>query len=131
MPEESLDLIGFVTARLDDDEQAARACDQKIWHAGSAWAADLIDPLPSQRRDHPGYIPMITAEDVAHIARHDPARVLREAEAKRQRVDLAQQIASERGHPFWAYAGEQLLKLEAAPYADHPDYRAEWSSTDG
>lgn len=124
------DLVAFIEARLAEDEQAAHACDQKIWHAGSAWAADLIDPLPSQRRDHPGYIPMITRADVDHIARHDPSRALREVEATRQRIVLALKIAAERGHPFWPYAGEQLLKLEAAPYSDHPDFRPEWSPTD-
>jgi hypothetical protein len=66
--------------------------------------------------------------DGAHIVRHDPARVLREVAAKRARIELAEQIGAERGHPFWPYAGEQLLKLEAASWSDHPDFRTEWST---
>lgn len=52
-----------------------------------------------------------------HIARHDPARVLRECAAKRELVDA------------WhdEHGGGHVLKTLAAVYSDHPDYRQEWS----
>lgn len=65
-----------------------------------------------------------------HAARHDPARVLAEVEAKRRIVFLATQIPAltAKHNPFqndadgWA----ETLKQLALPYADHPDYREEW-----
>ena len=52
------------------------------------------------------------------LARHDPARVLAECEAKRQIVQNAQD------------PGDDLfVAILALPYADHPDYREEWRPT--
>jgi hypothetical protein len=78
------EMITFVRLQLDEDEQKALAIDAKEWAEDSSWFKDMLDPLPSQRRERPGWLPMITVEDVRHIARHDPARVLREVEAKRR-----------------------------------------------
>ncbi|GLY87512.1 DUF6221 family protein [Actinoallomurus iriomotensis] len=60
-----------------------------------------------------------------HIARHDPARVTSEIEAKRRILELfdASRGGREQGRPGWA---EDVLRLLALPYAEHPDYRAEW-----
>lgn len=65
-----------------------------------------------------------------HIARHDPARVTREIGAKRRILELFDdRIASpgeqecRQARPDWA---EDILRLLALPYAEHPDYRAEW-----
>jgi hypothetical protein len=54
----------------------------------------------------------------AHIARHDPARVLAECEAKRRIVEMH---AYQEEH----FTPDELRAL-ALPYADHPDYREEW-----
>ncbi|GEL17672.1 DUF6221 family protein [Pseudonocardia asaccharolytica] len=59
--------------------------------------------------------------DAAHIVRWDPARVLREIEAKRQLIDWLEEE--------WAIpiaAMQSMLRALALPYADHPDYRPEW-----
>ena len=70
--------------------------------------------------------------DVDHIARHDPARVLREVEAKRAIVaDYADACAKYRADRTEFRAGERFAALLAATrlaavYADHPDYREEW-----
>jgi hypothetical protein len=129
----SSDLVTFVRARLDEDETVARAVGdpERVWREDSAWAADLLNPLPSQRRDHPGYVPMITAEDLAHIARHDPARVLRDVEAKRRLLfQFEHRGNAVRGaiQPSTGGVWDDLLRMLALPYAGHPDYRAEWSS---
>lgn len=82
------DLTMWLRARLDEDERVAKACPVHTWMADSAWLVDMLDPLPSQRRERPpGWTPMITTEDIQHIATHDPARVLREVEAKRHRLN--------------------------------------------
>jgi Family of unknown function (DUF6221) len=128
-------LVEFLNARLDEDEQLARlAC------AGESGAppdvlADGQTPIP-WRADHgnvwaEGRHSVATARGngvAMHIARHDPARVLREVEATRELVRLA-----ERAHDYhetfmngFGAAMEQVLRLYAAAHSDHPDYREEW-----
>jgi hypothetical protein len=62
-------------------------------------------------------------------------RVLAECEAKRRIVELTQGaiyrladlVADEWGGGGDTDADEDLLRLLALPYADHPDYREEWA----
>lgn len=76
-----------------------------------------------------------------HIARHDPARVLAEVEAKRRILDLAslaaQREAQKPGYDTVARLEtalakvtapelERVVRLLALPYADQPGYRDEW-----
>jgi hypothetical protein len=74
-----------------------------------------------------------------HIARHDPARVLAEVEAKRQIMECHESWVAgngdticgrcEREHIDGRPGGHfpcQTLRLLALPYAGHPDYRQEW-----
>jgi hypothetical protein len=95
----------------------------------------------------------VRSVDGGHIVRHDPARVLREVEAKRAILGLldSARAAWEAAHQAeldsrdanlvmgisegraanqaWAVyqAMNAALPLLATPYADHPDYRPEWS----
>lgn len=141
------DLVTFVRARLDEDEQVARLA--AIMNPGAPaleWSAEQVgreDPhtrlwgntwavLPAKVKgivlavssaDSP-YQPRVTA----HIARHDPARVLREVEAKRRMVDYLTDLDDKASDNNWWNLDTDLpFKLLAQPYADHPDYRAEWS----
>ncbi|URN11388.1 DUF6221 family protein [Streptomyces radiopugnans] len=78
-----MELIEFLTARLDEDEQVARAT---VWD-GSGNQPDWSLPA-SATVDVGGdefYAGDRTIAD--HIDRHDPARVLREVEAKRRIVE--------------------------------------------
>lgn len=75
-----------------------------------------------------------------HVARHDPARVLLECEAKRRIVELHTPAheCTEPGDGFAGVFGSMdgsrlaecsTLRLLASVYADHPDYpecREEW-----
>lgn len=89
------DLIAFLNARLDEDEAEAKA-------AANALNRHIeCDP-----------------DNAAHIARHDPARVLREVAAKRAIVERYAKA------PDWA--GGEDVRLLAAVWSDHPDYRQEW-----
>jgi Family of unknown function (DUF6221) len=139
------DLVAFLNARLDEDEAAAKAAASVAgpdWHHDRFWPEDgssattmvfsaagspLADTL---HRDDEEMAPF--------IARHDPARVLREVEA--DRAILAALEAARQNHPAYGdwvdpaeasaqgEAGGLLLaaKLRAAVYSDHPDYRDEW-----
>jgi hypothetical protein len=82
------DLTAFISARLDEDEAAARGL------AGTTWTAKRLgdhdyeiwvipEPLIHATAPTAG-IADVQREDVAeHIARHDPRRALREVAAKR------------------------------------------------
>lgn len=155
------DLVAFIEARLRGDQEAAEAIDVPDWRAASSWMRELIEPLPSQKRLYDGRFPLITEEDVEHIARHDPARVLREVAAHRRL--LADIVAQQhwlndryyRGCSAFAEAlhpdlpdlptgrpcscgrdadVERRLRLLAAIWSDSPGFRTEWlieENTDG
>jgi len=127
------DLIAFIRARLDEDDAAARElAGWPHWHHTHAVTAhgpiiliaageddeedDEID-VASVERDLP--------EAAEHIARHDPARVLREVEAKRNVLSI---IGSSRNQYDGIDDGvaDELLKAIASAWSDHPDYRAKW-----
>jgi hypothetical protein len=120
------DLVAFLRARLDDDEWTARAAKPGPWHAdgGSVYATHPTDEVV-------GY-----TDSAEHIARHDPARVLAEVEAKRRLLELHEPGEMEyvegdvcmacdlRGEgPYYPCL---TLRLLALPHAEHPDYRDEW-----
>lgn len=128
------DLVQFLRARLDEDEQTARA-------AGGTWWAP--PDLPGQVHDSGGVnIEAKLPSFAAHIARHDPARVLAEVDAKRQIIDWHERQCTcdpctadgnelpNTGRPDGGYGDDcPTLRLLALPYADHPDYREEWRPT--
>jgi hypothetical protein len=140
-------LVEFIRARLDEDEAAARAAQTKHpWDDGYESFDELAngmlvgDGQASVNDGHTlGARPIVVVQEewtypphgfelVEHIARHDPARVLREVEAKRRILDEV--------HPNFEAAEEEagvisggpdlLLRLLAALYVDHPDYRDGW-----
>jgi hypothetical protein len=126
-------LVEFLRARLIEDETTALAAD-----------GDSIEAIPlyegvgylTLRGDHAdrytGELPATLAD---HVARHDPARILSEVRAKRRILaEVVPEIdgMEDRIDGEWG-AGDPaeresmaLLRLLALPYADHPDYRAEW-----
>ena len=67
-----------------------------------------------------------------HFARHDPARVLREVEAKRKRLAEYEAVLEEidpdepddRVLRSTAYA---MIRYDAEVYSDHPDYDTAWT----
>lgn len=127
-----VELIPFLRARLADDEAAARSAAQHsgTWSIDETWWLEGIEHEVVGNGEaycHP--------HNVAHLARHDPDRVLREIEAKRALIEFAadatgldMQVDSEfaggpRAEP---YIGDEMLRTMAAVYSDHPDYRQEW-----
>ena len=62
----------------------------------------------------------------AHIARHDPARVLAEVSAKRALLEMVladQNSNGGKNSTQW----NQVMRLLALPYRDHPQYRKSWA----
>lgn len=142
------DLIVFLLAQLALDEAAAKAAQMRFpgpWDR--AVAPD--SPLPSavslydSRDESLGVIRGSYAAD--HIARHDPARTLREVEAKRAilaehgpangRRDADRcRVCTAITHTGMGHTDARrfrapcpTLLILAAIYSDHPDYRQEWA----
>jgi uncharacterized protein DUF6221 len=128
-----MDLVEFLRARIDEDEQAAWAASRSGYPPGTQpreWHE--VDPLRYAGKledDLGGVITrgegLPTARQAEHIARHDPARVLAEVDAKRRIVAGCAQArhAEDQARANALFVVACLLAL---PYADHPDYRQEW-----
>ncbi|HUR74434.1 MAG TPA: DUF6221 family protein [Sporichthya sp.] len=133
------DLIAFLKARLDEDEHVARAV---AWTDRAAcWRVAPTGVVSGLGIVVERDVYMITGQrhdKLEHIARHDPARVLREVEAKRRIVEsyVTAQAKVDRlvGEDETVVAGRawregallEVLRTLALPYDDHDDYREEW-----
>lgn len=130
------ELVRWLGEQLDEDERIARAAGHEHvapapWR-GESWDDAVLngDGLVDAKGDG---IAVVKGERVRdHLVRHDPARVLREIDAKRR-------ILAEHALNGWVCStcddGEvppqafpcPTLRLLALPYADRPGYRAEWA----
>lgn len=148
------DFDAFLDARLNDDEAALRkAAELCGCHLPApSWAFDdeetdgriLVsgEPHPELkrrlgRRWNGSYDGLFAAQ---HIVRHDPARVLREVNAKRRLLDehpnvndgsCGTCVTPQWGYPTRGGSSPQAypcttLRLLALSYADHPDYQECW-----
>jgi hypothetical protein len=125
------DLVSFLRARLEEDQAAAEAAPLDAVECLTSWIDYTNDGGESERAE-------------AHLRRHDPARVLREVEAKRRIVDVHHDVndgdcaacvvgewgypTHGRGHPApWPC---QTVRLLGLPFSDHPDYSPEWFPAD-
>ena len=143
------DLVGFITARLDEDEAAANALatggNPAIGKAGqwNAYIEGGDDGWAFEDDAANGVGAIVGSHELAaHIARHDPVRVLREVAADRAILDRLEHAARYRDQVFarpeprsvsdemravtTMLTLEVAVKLRAAIYNDHPDYQEEW-----
>ncbi|MFJ5967913.1 DUF6221 family protein [Streptomyces sp. NPDC093060] len=140
------DLARWLGEQLDEDERIARAAGHERvaptpWH-GESWNNAVLDGdgLVDAKGDG---IAVVKGERVRdHLARHDPARVLREINAKRQIIAMwkaaDEEAASDQRYaesygssPEGFPAGredalEDVVRLLALPYADRPGYKEAW-----
>lgn len=134
-------LIAFLRERLDEDEQAASIIQVGGFHPPT-WSARpgrsrrwmevvgrsvmLGDPDDEWCDD--GVIALVPDSrcEWAHIARHDPARVLREVAAKRRIIAECTPSSGVPALELAAALGALVLARLAETYSDHPDYRDEW-----
>lgn len=132
------DLVRWLGEQLDEDERAARraadyddgaahdvhgppgtwAClDESEWF-GPSYRGGVIAPR----------IGNVNAPELgAHIVRHDPARVLREIDARREALDHYVRICehTKRGEEAYVLAEgavAQQIKLMASGYSHRPGY---------
>lgn len=115
------DLVGFLRARLDEDEAHAKMAFADHNDAGPEWSEIWSGAV--ELGDQSGDLLITNDLGVSrHIARHDPARVLAEVEAKRRIVAAVGGLSGQ-----WCdEIGGRVLGLLALPYANHPDYREDW-----
>lgn len=133
------DLAAFVSARLDEDEAAAKAATPGPWilAEGREW---LDKHVVFGEGSWPGHIQQVCNVDyaehkegnLAHIALHDPDRVLREVEAGRRLLARYEELQHpktllERAtFPMLAEVVLACIRDRAAVYDYHPDFREEW-----
>lgn len=161
------DIVAFIRARLDEDEAMARVTTPVPvfgeWKAAQAKhprsedePISIVQGRDEHQPDYEGYSsgnPVIVTgagwpdepdneANLRHIARHDPARVLRGVEAKRRMIDeifrYEECIDGEWGccHEAEAIAAGECkrnnrriipaLKIIASEWSDHADYREGW-----
>lgn len=127
------DLVRWLGEQLDEDERIARDADPGPWKSESLGrhnqaAIKLAAPTSLIQFDGSR-----AAANGMHASRHDPARVLREIDAKRRMIDTftrryeaskASSTTTATG-AHWVMLAD-TLRLLALPYADRPGYREEW-----
>ncbi|WHM30162.1 DUF6221 family protein [Streptomyces sp. BPPL-273] len=111
------DLVEFLRARLDEDEADAAAASPGPWHVDAEGDEVLaVDDITVA--DGFALSGRQLRATTAHIARHDPDRIMRQTAILRGRVDLWSKMAG-------SHARANLREF-AAIWDDHPDYRPEW-----
>lgn len=123
-------LTEFLMARIDEDEDAAKPClPRESYSPPGVWKAYLHEDTGDYVGTRNGNARWTIAEvDVyhaaEHIARHDPARVLAEIEAKRR---IVERLQSPDPHLYGEPCNDCATLYDlAAVYADHVDYDQAW-----
>lgn len=119
------DLVIFLRAQLEEDERGGGVEGDGHWECTSTGVLDLggiegFDGVVQGPRDA-----------IYHMARHDPARVLAEVEAKRRILDVAVALAETQGdgpvgERLMKDASDLLLAHLCSAYAGQPGYREMW-----
>ncbi|WP_052488531.1 DUF6221 family protein [Streptomyces sp. 150FB] len=124
-------LITFLRARLDEDEEAASAASPGPWHLNEEGDRVLaVDDITvaeafalSDRQ---------LRATAKHIVRHDPARALTDVEAKRGILAVHRPYVPEPDQKCLGCAGGiqwercPVLRALALAYADHPHHSQDW-----
>lgn len=159
------ELVAFLTARLTEDDTAARACcrPRQPMEGGEVWSVE--DCVPSEPDAVPSGAWVVTGPEgeqgvglmssdyrAQHIARHDPARVVADVNAKLRLVDAylttkaeqdaiatrmtdalsAGDVPAREDAGLWRKTEARLealefpLMLAALPYWDHLEYDERW-----
>ncbi|MFD8234024.1 DUF6221 family protein [Streptomyces sp. NPDC059696] len=160
------ELVRWLGEQLDEDERIARAATPGPWrqhdtHLGQYGHTATV--LSGERNDTElrAWLPSMSQEswdetrnvwnDAVHIATHDPARVLREIDAKRQvltgytktverveELEALRERLKARGQDVFMTEMDRasaihkrdvlhgVLQILALPYVDRPGYCEEW-----
>jgi len=122
----AVSLVEFLLARIEEDEALARPAAPGPWHVDAesteVLAVDGIVVADGFALSGPQ-----TRATTAHIARHDPVRILVECEAKRRIVEeCAPNVAKDWPFPDGLNLSEFVVAELVQPYADHPDFDPAW-----
>lgn len=122
------DLVQWLRAQLSEDEAAAedtlslhvrvgrfRGVDVQRWRITKS-GEGIIDEDGGTLRAQ-----QIFPAEAAHVIRHDPARVLREVEAKRRTLIRCQEEMLS-GIPRLVHFAKQTLREMALSFADRPGF---------
>lgn len=138
------DIAAFIESRLAEDEAAAKAAEKRHptpWKVGDDTPTGGLPVgvwLDDSAEDVQGVAFVNGSSAASHIARHDPATVLRAVEAKRLIVGLMQVIiegydrrhhslvAQAKEHPSVRFNAVHTLRLLASEWSDHESYWQEW-----
>ncbi|MFE7752146.1 DUF6221 family protein [Streptomyces sp. NPDC057428] len=128
----SSDLVQFLKRRLDEDEEIAKDPTHATWATAEWRFSDAGNaPYVDLGTNHLDSVSSLNESEMRHIARHDPARVLAEVDAKRELLSRYEAMVAD----VLVVTGREAILSEyrrvilpslALPYADHPGYRAEW-----
>ncbi|HEY6274914.1 MAG TPA: DUF6221 family protein [Streptosporangiaceae bacterium] len=135
------DLVAFLRARLDEEEAAARQAHTlfiRFEEKPGDWTRLMCDPIMGPFGGQSPTRDIVTGLYVGKMS--DPARVLREVEAKRAILDLIPTVIGDewrldgefrirpRDEGDEPFTGTLILRVLAAVYRDHPDYDPAWAS---
>lgn len=134
----SVTLLEFIEARLAEDQAAAEAAMAGPgWYGAShsgQWEQDDAS-MPGAVHDTIGG-PIVFDEgapneaQAVHIARFDPARVLREVAAKRRLLAYLTALEEKAlDNNWWNLDTYEPFQLLATAWSEHPDYDPTWSPT--
>jgi Family of unknown function (DUF6221) len=130
-------LRAFIEARLADDERTALAIKPELrgWQTAGGWPEHHPTKVVSGEVLIVDDDADMATEVMPHIARHDPARVLREVAAKRAILaDLDRARAQAKQHPKdlattgWMLGIMRALGYLALAWNDHLDFDPSWTS---
>jgi hypothetical protein len=129
------DLVQWLSAQLDEDERIARRAGDSFRQIGETGVIVATEGDRAEECASANW-----AGVAEHIVTHDPARVLREIDAKRKLVNLHRPIRApqpdgitnldcstcggeDKLSPSWPCP---TLRLLALPYADREGYQEGW-----
>lgn len=120
------DLVAFLKSCVDEDERVAKAATSGPWSAVESYPDAWVINGPTYNIASEGRDGDISSGDSAHIARHDPARVLAEVAAKRRIIDEYERSRS--GPPTEDELGlGRAVRLLASVYRGRSGWRSEWA----
>lgn len=124
------ELAQWLGGQLDEEADAARRAFSGQMDPENGWLA--LRPEWQQHTTIAPHVGMIhEAVQADHVVRWNPARVLREVEAKRQALAHYERIRQHTRQGDEAYvlaegAVSKQIQIMATAYADRPGYREEW-----
>lgn len=128
-------MMAFLRARLAEEQSSAEAASPGPWRV-SAEGDEVLAVDGITVADGFALSGRQLRATTAHIARHDPARVLAEVEATRQTIVMYEAATDVVRNPPNLEARQaarveqfvltEVLRLRALAYTDHPDYDEAW-----